>query len=235
MLGPVGRGYPGGMERATVADAGPLAAVLAAAFEADPVFEWLLPPTDRLDRLRTFFALELRHVVLPRGVVHTDRERRGASLELPPDAWRLPLREQALHGRTFARAFGRRLPRAFALLTLLERRHPREPHLYIPYVGVAPEAQGAGLGTALMRPTLARCDEERLPAYLEATSERNRALYERLGFAVTGEVRLRDSPPLWPMRREAGQLETGRPTAIAARSVGPPSGRTVSGTHCAPR
>jgi hypothetical protein len=37
-------------------------------------------------------------------------------------------------------------------------------------MGVAQSAQGKGLGTLLMTPTLGRCDEERLPAYLEATS-----------------------------------------------------------------
>jgi ribosomal protein S18 acetylase RimI-like enzyme len=88
-----------------------------------------------------------------------------------------------------------------ALITLMERRHIREPHFYIPYIGVAPGAQGRGLGTALLRPTLDRCDHERLPAYLEATSERNVALYERLGFQHLGEFNLGTSPPLWPMRR----------------------------------
>jgi hypothetical protein len=52
-----------------------------------------------------------------------------------------------------------------------------------------------------MRPTLDRCDAEGLSAYLEATSERNAALYERLGFRAGGELRLGTSPPLWPMRR----------------------------------
>ena len=36
-----------------------------------------------------------------------------------------------------------------------------------------------------MRPVLERCDDERLPACLEATSPRNRALYERHRFEVT--------------------------------------------------
>jgi hypothetical protein len=51
-------------------------------------------------------------------------------------------------------------------------------------------------GSALMRPTLERCDHEGIPAYLEASSERNAALYERLGFQLTTELRVADSPPL---------------------------------------
>jgi hypothetical protein len=40
------------------------------------------------------------------------------------------------------------------------------------------------------------------PAYLEDTSPRNRALHERHGFQVTGELALAGGPPLWAMWRE---------------------------------
>jgi hypothetical protein len=54
-----------------------------------------------------------------------------------------------------------------------------------------------------MFPMLSRCDEQGLPAYLEASSPRNRALYERHGFEVTEELKLpRSGPPLWLMWRE---------------------------------
>jgi ribosomal protein S18 acetylase RimI-like enzyme len=66
---------------------------------------------------------------------------------------------------------------------------------------VAPHAQGKGLGTALLHATFHRCDSDGLSAYLEATSQRNVALYERLGFEHLGEFNLGSSPPLWPMRR----------------------------------
>ena len=46
-----------------------------------------------------------------------------------------------------------------------------------------------------------RCDRERLPAYLEASSERSAALYERLGFRTTSELRVAGSPLLRLMLR----------------------------------
>jgi ribosomal protein S18 acetylase RimI-like enzyme len=80
--------------------------------------------------------------------------------------------------------------------------HPTEPHYYIRCVGVRPGLQGQGLGSALMRPTLERCDSDGVPAYLEASSERSAALYERLGFVHLGVLQLPDKgPPLWPMQR----------------------------------
>jgi RimJ/RimL family protein N-acetyltransferase len=179
-----------------------LSGALADAFVEDPIFAWLIPDEHRRRlRLRRFFELELRYVVLPKGKIWTSAETDGASLELPPGAWRMPFTTQLAHGPGFTRVFGMRLPHALTLITLMENRHIREPHYYIAYVGVAPAAQGRGLGTRLLRPTLDRCDREGLPAYLDATSERNRALYERLGFQLQGELRLGSSPTLWLMRR----------------------------------
>jgi GNAT superfamily N-acetyltransferase len=184
-----------------------LSAVLAAAFEDDPVISWLLPnPTRRRSQLGLFFRLELRHVVFPAGHAWTTHGATGASLELPPGKWRMPLGAQLRHGPEFTRVFGVRLPLALGLITLMESRHLREPHYYIPYIGVAPHAQGQGLGTALLRPTLERCDREGVPTYLEATSERNAALYLRLGFQQLDELKLGNSPPLWPMRRAPAEL-----------------------------
>src|SRR5438105_222853 len=92
---------------------------------------------------------------------------------------------------------------ASGLPNAIEATHPHERHYYLPVIGIRPEGQGRGFGSALLRPILARCDRERLPAYLEASSTRNRALYERRGFVVVEEMRVSDSPPLWRMWREA--------------------------------
>ncbi|MFD9160986.1 GNAT family N-acetyltransferase [Streptomyces sp. NPDC059558] len=82
--------------------------------------------------------------------------------------------------------------------------HPTaEEHEYLLMIAVAPGRQGEGLGTELMRPVLERCDREGVPAYLEASSERSKELYERLGWEFTGEaVRLPEGPLMWPMWRK---------------------------------
>ena len=191
------------VQTASAVHAPRLVDALADAFYEDPVMAWLLPDSrSRAVRLRRFFAIELKAVGLSRGRVWATEDSSGAAIVTPPGEWRLPWSVQLRHARGFAAAFGARLPHAAALLSMMERRHPREPHHYIAYVGVEPSRQGQGLGSALLEPTLACCDEAGLPAYLEATSPRNVTLYERLGFIATGELRLASSPPLVPMRRE---------------------------------
>jgi ribosomal protein S18 acetylase RimI-like enzyme len=180
---------------------GSLKVALGAAFFEDPIFGWLIGRgSSRQARLERYFALQLAHAFAD-GCVSTSDGLQGAALCMPPGHWRLPPQLMIANGAGFTRVFGARLPRAIGLLAAIERRHPRDAHYYFANIGVAPEAQGQGLGSRLMRPTLDRCDREGLPAYLEASSERNAALYERLGFQCTEVLRFAGSPPLRLMLR----------------------------------
>jgi ribosomal protein S18 acetylase RimI-like enzyme len=214
------------VRRATPNDTGRVAAVLAAAFADDPVWRWLLPDArTRRRRLFRFFVIELRAAAFPHGDVHTTDDHAGAVLAIRPGEWRLPAGAMLRWGPAYTRAFGLRLPVATAMLTLLEHHHPREPHVYIAYAGVAPDRQGQGLGTRLMRPALDAADAAGLPAYLEASSPASARLYERLGFTGTEEVRLGPSPPLRLMRRE--------PVSGGGSTTGSGSARPTAGTPAA--
>jgi GNAT superfamily N-acetyltransferase len=186
------------LRQAATRDVEHLKAVMAEAFFEDPIFGWLMPDdTKRAARLHRYFAIELRHFALVRGRVWTTSDLAGAALSLPPGAWRAPLRVTLLEGG----AFGVHLSRAARLAAAIEQRHVRERHYYVRDVGVSPAMQGRGLGSALLGPTLSRCDRDGLPAYLEASSERNAALYTRLGFELIEELRVGGSPPLRLMLR----------------------------------
>lgn len=197
------------LRSATADDVHRLKDTLAQAFYDDPIFGWLMPDQERrLARLRRFFAIQLRLVTLPCGFVWTSTDIGGAALIMPPGKWRYPPRAVLPQGATF----GRYQARAGRFWFGVEARHLREPHYYVADIGVRPEMQGKGLGSALMRPALDRCDREGLPAYLEASSERSAALYERLGFRTTRELRVGGSPPLRLMVRPphppAAQLDS---------------------------
>jgi GNAT superfamily N-acetyltransferase len=80
--------------------------------------------------------------------------------------------------------------------------HPTVDHWYLPLIGVDPVAQGQGLGSALLADMTRRCDNDGLPAYLEATSPRSRDLYARHGFEIVEVIQRGSSPPMWAMLRE---------------------------------
>jgi|SRR5215213_633287 len=181
-------------------------AVLVAAFYNDPVFRWLLPnDAKRRPALQRFFAIETRGIVLGHGrslLCSDDRGTPiGTALVLPPRHWRTPLRVAATHAPSYLRIFGRRLPQALGVLMHMEHRHTRDPHWYLPYIGVVAAAQGRGVGTSLLTPILDRCDHEGMPAYLEASNPRCARLYTRLGFATRETIRPLGAPPIQLMYR----------------------------------
>jgi ribosomal protein S18 acetylase RimI-like enzyme len=76
-------------------------------------------------------------------------------------------------------------------------------HWYLSLIGVVLARQGHGLGSALLRHALERCDRDHLPAYLESTNPANVPLYRRHGFEVVGTIQVGSSPPMHPMVRAA--------------------------------
>ena len=189
---------------ASVDEVPQVARALADAFIADPVCRWLLPPGPRFRaRLRIMFTAELQLYVLRNGgTVWTTSEYDGALCVLAPGTWQMAASFELTEALRWARAFGMRLARAGRVQQELHKRHPQAPHFYVRWVGARVARQGQGLGTALLQSVLAEADLSGLPAYIEASSERSAALYERLGFEHTGVLTLPGGgPTVWPMLR----------------------------------
>lgn len=194
--------------RAATADEVPkVAAAFADAFVDDPVFTFLRPGRLRQHaRLRAMFTAELELYVLRNGgTLWTTSGYDGAVAELPPGHWEMPTSATGKEALRWLWAFRTRLPRAIRVQKAMASRHIREAHFYVRTIGVRTAQQGKGIGSALMQPTLERADSAGLPTYIEASSERSAALYERLGFRHMGVFELPEGgPPVWPMRRPAG-------------------------------
>lgn len=204
---------------------GRVAAVLAAGFEDDPAWGHLLrDPAVRPTRLRRFFEAELAH--LPAGHQTWIACGRGGGIDAAavwaePGRWRAPLAATLRSAPEMARVFGRRLALAARSLAVLERRHARSErehaggagHWYLHYLCAAPESQGLGLGSALVARLSEACDEDGLPAFVEASTERSAALYERNGYARTAEFQL---PGRGPWQRQMWRLPPRPRSSVAA-------------------
>lgn len=69
----------------------------------------------------------------------------------------------------------------------LKEKAPDFPYWYLQFAGVAPDAQGKGLGGTAIRAGLERAKAADCPVYLEAAKPGNVAIYESLGFRIIGE------------------------------------------------
>jgi ribosomal protein S18 acetylase RimI-like enzyme len=171
-----------------------VARVLGEAFADDPVILGMVGGGQgRQDRARYLFAALLR-AEQDRGVV-VDVARDDEGAVLGAAVWERPHARGATwpalvgEARTFLRALGiTGVPRALAGRTALARYRPAWPHWYLGQIGVTAAARGTGVGSSLLEHRLRTVDESGVGAYLESSTERNRALYRRFGFESQGEI-----------------------------------------------
>jgi ribosomal protein S18 acetylase RimI-like enzyme len=173
------------------------AGILTGAFvDEDGLNYWLKQGAAKTRARRIFFDAAVRDVVHAERQLYLAEDKGaplGAAIWLRPGdkAFDLPpLRELLLAPLLFRVAGFDGMSKATALGRKLTALHPHVPHAHLVFLGVSPDAQGRGVGSAILKHTLAPLDAAGIPAYLEATSERNIALYQRHGFAISGEFML---------------------------------------------
>jgi ribosomal protein S18 acetylase RimI-like enzyme len=194
--------------QATAADVEEVSRTLCDAFAVDPHFGWFMRADARRDAARLAFFRRLVPEALASGRI--DRPAGGGAAAIwMPFEWLAPqpLSAELRLLPTMLRATGwSRFGRLMAIRADMDAHHPTDRrHAYLWFLGVAPAAQGHGVGSALLRAANARLDAEGLPAYLETGTTRNVALYERHGFKVISEHRARpDAPTMWSMWRDVG-------------------------------
>jgi ribosomal protein S18 acetylase RimI-like enzyme len=196
---------PSDVVRAEGPDVAALSAMLARAFDDDPLSLYLFGGArTRALGLARFFALQLRHTYLRHGEVWTTADRAGAALWAPPTMPRPGLMDlvRILPVLPYLSVWGRKTPDVVRLLAAYERARPRQTHWYLGTLGTDPDRQGHGVGSSLLRVILDRLDVDGVPAYLESSKERNLSFYSRHGFEVTGEITTPRGPTLWLMWRD---------------------------------
>ncbi|MCU1277248.1 MAG: family acetyltransferase [bacterium] len=191
--------------RTTPGELGRVTGVLGRAFQDDPLWRWALgrdATDDRRARLSRFFDVVARKVHARQELIFTTGDFAGAAVWMPPGKWRFTLGDEARVAPGVVAAFGATgTVRLLKLLAGVERVHLREPHYYLFAIGTDPAQQGRGVGSALLAPMLARCDGEKMPAYLESSNPANLAFYRRHGFVATTELRFGGNV-VTPMRRD---------------------------------
>jgi len=98
--------------------------------------------------------------------------------------------EQIKSAPAMVRIMGSALPRAAKMMRTRAKHDPRWPHWHVGPIGVHPEHQGRGVGSALLSSFIERVDDLDVPSFLETDVDRNVVLYERFGFQVVAQERI---------------------------------------------
>lgn len=190
------------VQLACLAEAHSLSLTLALAFHFDPVQCWLFPLDNNRDQKSQYiFEVFLRRLI-PRGTVFTTPGLEGTALWMDPQQVRSGLVEQIKLGFEILPVLGGSVLHGLLWHLKVELRQPAYPHYYLFVLGVAPEHQGKGIGTALLQPVLKKCDAEQTRAYLETGKKENVLFYQHQGFEVTQKISLPDGPTVYQMVRE---------------------------------
>jgi len=185
------------------------AAALARAFQDDPLQVYMFPdPVERAARSPAHFAPTVRYGLQFGEVLTTAGTPVGAAVCLPPDGWKVTRERAAAAGLDHLPAIlgEAAAGRYSSTMEVLESHHHRDvppAHWYVTLLGVVPEAQGRGLGRALLQPVLNRAVADGVPCYLETAQPGNVAFYEHLGFRRLAEiVEPLSGLTLWTFRRD---------------------------------
>jgi GNAT superfamily N-acetyltransferase len=186
------------------------AEVLAAAFRDNPLNRAVIGDSaDRRLRSNRFGSRAALEVAIGPAHCRVAREAgaiRAVLVAEAPGARPLPLPTLATQLRCLY-GQGWRVARRWNRVHFeLQQHHPAQPHWYLDLLGTAPDAQGRGLGSALLRELLERVDVEGASSYLETDRSANLPFYERAGYAVLGEERVL-GVRVWRMWRPAARAQ----------------------------
>jgi GNAT superfamily N-acetyltransferase len=185
------------VKTATPADADQCVATMVLAFADDPPARFVFADPKAYFEIFPSFIRAFGGRAFDHGSAH-HIDGCAVALWMPPE---VQPDEETMMALVEAAVAANERESVFGLFEQMARFHPHEPHWYLPLIATDPARQGKGLGAALLRHALAICDEQSMPAYLEATTARSARLYQRHGFETLGTIQAGTSPTLTPMLR----------------------------------
>jgi ribosomal protein S18 acetylase RimI-like enzyme len=194
------------VRRALPSERSAVAAMVAAAFSADPAWTFIFG--SEYERLAQHFAAALFDVRVNSSTVWvTDDlaavamwDSPGKSAESPEYAEEVWKRYRATSG---AEAYLRLLAYNDAVMAVAATA--AGDYWYLGVLATHPEHRREGLASAVLAPVLEEADRQRIVCCLETSTEENRRFYERRGFTLASDVLVPGGPATWWLRRAPAQ------------------------------
>jgi GNAT superfamily N-acetyltransferase len=186
------------VKAATASDVADVVAVEVLAFNTDPIARWLYPNPHQYLTYFPQFVRTFGGQAFEQNTAYNLDDYAGAALWFPPN---VETDAELLIDLIQHSVAERDQPDLFDFLEQMGHYHPTEPHWYLAMLGVEPNRQSKGYGSALIQNVLQDCDRTQTPAYLESSHPRNVPFYQRHGFEVIGTIQAGASPTMYPMIR----------------------------------
>jgi ribosomal protein S18 acetylase RimI-like enzyme len=200
------------VRRADESDAKAVVATLHAAFFDDPLSTYIFPDPDDRDRLHPEMMRSFVDLALATGEIYATADHAAVAVWFTVGLGDDNKDDDTFVDRTaeLCGVYGQRFR---AVVETLEHHHPTaEPHYYLQFLATIPDRQSQGLGQRMLRDRFAHIDASGMSAYLESSSARSAALYEREGFTRISPFAFPGGPeaiPMWRAARRVGVADPG--------------------------
>lgn len=180
--------------------------ILALSFQNYPVVQYYFPESIEFEKLQTLYQLcydwQQAFKWTFTGIMRNDKLVGVACITEPetyPEATLLKAAEQEL-----ITIFGENVASRIDKYTQTKAAYlPQVPHFYLDMLAVHPDAQGQGVGKALLNwlCQLSQSHPTSVGVGLDTETTTNVIIYQRCGFQVTATTQVEDVP-IWFMFRE---------------------------------
>jgi ribosomal protein S18 acetylase RimI-like enzyme len=182
--------------------------LLADAFLNDPAWVAIGPAREsrRLRLLRAYYRIVLKEALRhggPSWCATRDGSALGAAVTFGDGLAYPPRLATLAEGPPFLLAGPGPAVRGARVNTIMNGRHPPEPHLFVWQLAAHPTAQRQGVGRALLSRVLEEGERRGTPVYLDTTNPDNVPYYASHGFRVVEEAALVRGARVWCMLRDA--------------------------------
>lgn len=139
----------------------------------------------RKDRLR-FLIEYCFEKALNAGTIYLSEDKQCCAIVIDPERTKTTFKSVWWDIKLLTKSIG--LSRAFKVMKrekLSESFNPKQPFVYLWYIGVAPASQGKGLGSVALHEIIV---DQKLPIFLKTSTRRNFSFYEQNGFKMVGLI-----------------------------------------------
>ncbi|HKJ43061.1 MAG TPA: GNAT family N-acetyltransferase [Sunxiuqinia sp.] len=136
------------------------------------------------------------------GKVYISDDKKAAVLVLIPQHKKTNFKAIKLDVQLVLNAVGiRKVTKVLSRESKIKKHHPEQPFFYLWFIGVAPEHQQQGIGSALLNEIIRESGRQNYPIYLETSTAENLPFYKKFNFSIYHTMKF--GFPLYFMRLES--------------------------------
>lgn len=188
------------MRKATYSDRSIILDILTRSFDDNKSVNYVVKQDhNRIGRIRKLMDYSF-NVCCEFGEVWLSANQQACALILFPDKKCLSFHTLFWDLKLVLTVIG--LDRASKVLkreALIKSNHPKGPIAHLWFLGVHPQHQGKGIGSAFMWKVIKECEEKKRPIHLKTSMEKNLPFYKKLGFEIFRSLQL--TYTLYQLRR----------------------------------